>query len=86
MIEANIVSKVELMLGKEKMRNMYTSNDLIGLIEFLSKHSSKQEAIGFITTLVIGFTPTMLISMDRMYMILYGLLAIISYYLIKELL
>ena len=43
-------------------------------------------AIGFITTLVIGFTPTMLISMDRMYMILYGLLAILSYYLIKELL
>ena len=49
MIEANIVSKVELMLGKEKMRNMYTSNDLMGLIKFLSKHSSKQEAIGFIT-------------------------------------
>lgn len=43
-------------------------------------------AIGFITTLVIGFTPTMLISMDRMYMILYGLLAILSYYLIKEVL
>lgn len=43
-------------------------------------------AIGFITMLVIGFTPTMLISMDRMYMILYGLLAILSYYLIKELL
>lgn len=49
MIEANIVSKVELMLGKEKMRSMYTANDLMGLIKFLSKHSSKQEAIGFIT-------------------------------------
>ena len=49
MLEANIVSKVELMLGKEKMRSMYTSNNLMGLIEFLSKHSSKQEAIGFIT-------------------------------------
>lgn len=49
MMEANIASKIELMLGKEKMRSMYTANDLRGLIEFLSKHSSKQEAIGFIT-------------------------------------
>lgn len=49
MIEVNVVSKVELMLGKDKMQSMYTSNDLMGLIEFLSKHSSKQEAIGFIT-------------------------------------
>lgn len=49
MMEANIASKIELMLGKEKMRSMNTANDLRGLIEFLSKHSSKQEAIGFIT-------------------------------------
>lgn len=48
MLEANIVSKIELMLGKEKMQSMYTSNDLMGLIEFLAKHSSKEYAIGFI--------------------------------------
>ncbi|WP_286008681.1 hypothetical protein [Methanobrevibacter woesei] len=43
-------------------------------------------AIGFITTLIIGFTPTMLISISRMYVMLYGSLAVLSYYLIKDLL
>ena len=47
-VEANIANKVQLILTKEKMRNMYTSNDLKGIIEILSENSSYQEAIAFI--------------------------------------
>lgn len=36
--------------------------------------------IGFIVSIIIGFTPTMLPSMHRMFIFLYGILTILTYY------
>ena len=47
-VEANIANKLQLILTKEKMQEMYTSNNLIDIVEFLSKYSSKQESVSFI--------------------------------------
>ena len=47
-VEANIANKLQLILTKEKMQEMYTSNNLIDIVEFLSQYSSKQESVSFI--------------------------------------
>ncbi len=49
MIEANIARKTELILGEKNMQNFYTSNNLYAIIKFLSKFSSEEEAIAFIS-------------------------------------
>lgn len=41
--------------------------------------------IGFIVSIIIGFTPTMLPSMYRMFIFLYGILLILTYYFSYEL-
>lgn len=47
--EANIANKVELIIGKARMQQMYSSNDLMGIINFLAQYTSKMEAVSFIT-------------------------------------
>ena len=47
-VEANIANKLQLILTKEKIQEMYTSNNLIDIVEFLSQYSSKQESVSFI--------------------------------------
>ncbi len=49
MIEANIVRKTELILGEKNMQNFYASNNLYAIIKSLSKFSSEEEAIAFIS-------------------------------------
>ena len=49
MIEANIARKTELILGEKNMQNFYASNNLYAIIKFLSKFSSEEEAIAFIS-------------------------------------
>lgn len=41
-------------------------------------------SIGFITSIITGFTPTMFISMSRMLIFLYACLYIITYYMITQ--
>ena len=50
MIEANIVRKTELILGEKNMQNLYASNNLYAIIKSLSKFSSEEEAIAFISS------------------------------------
>ena len=50
MIEANIVRKTELILGEKNMQNFYASNNLYAIIKSLSKFSSEEEAIAFISS------------------------------------
>ena len=40
--------------------------------------------IGFIVSIIIGFTPTMLPSMHRMFIFLYGILLILTYYFLIQ--
>ena len=49
MIEANIARKTELILGEENMQDLYASNNLYAIIKYLSKFSSEEEAIAFIS-------------------------------------
>ena len=49
MIEANIARKTELILGEKNMQNLYASNNLYAIIKSLSKFSSEEEAIAFIS-------------------------------------
>ena len=49
MIEANIARKTELILGEKNMQNFYASNNLYAIIKSLSKFSSEEEAIAFIS-------------------------------------
>lgn len=49
MIEANIARKTELILGEKNMQDFYASNNLYAIIKFLSKFSSEEEAIAFIS-------------------------------------
>ena len=49
MIEANIARKTELILGEENMQDLYASNNLYAIIKYLSKFSSDEEAIAFIS-------------------------------------
>lgn len=41
--------------------------------------------IGFIVSIIIGFAPTMLLSMHRMFIFLYGILLILTYYFLMQL-
>ena len=50
MIEANIARKTELILGEKNMQNLYASNNLYAIIKSLSKFSSEEEAIAFISS------------------------------------
>ncbi len=50
-IEANIARKTELILGEKNMQDFYASNNLYAIIKFLSKFSSKEEAIAFISSM-----------------------------------
>lgn len=51
MIEANIARKMELILGEKNMQDFYASNNLYAIIKFLSKFSSEEEAIAFISSI-----------------------------------
>ena len=51
MIEANIARKTELILGEKNMQDFYASNNLYAIIKFLSKFSSEEEAIAFISSI-----------------------------------
>lgn len=51
MIEANIARKTEIILGEKTMRDFYTSNNLYAIIKFLSRFSSEEEAIAFISSI-----------------------------------
>ena len=50
MIEANIARKTEIILSEKNMENFYASNNLYAIIKFLSKFSSEEEAIAFISS------------------------------------
>ena len=49
MIEANIARKTEIILTEKNMENLYASNNLYAIIKSLSKFSSEEEAIAFIS-------------------------------------
>ena len=51
MIEANIARKTEIILTEKNMENLYASNNLYAIIKFLSKFSSEEEAIAFISSI-----------------------------------
>ena len=50
MIEANIARKTEIILSEKNMQNLYASNNLYAIIKSLSKFSSEEEAIAFISS------------------------------------
>ncbi len=49
--EANIAQKLEFMVGKQRMEEMYGSNNLLGLVQFLSSYSSFDYAVKFLMIL-----------------------------------
>ena len=49
--EQRIASIIEKIVGKEKMRSLYFSSNLIGLMNELTKYSSEEEVHDFITSL-----------------------------------